>query len=137
MWSDTVRLSEAPQIARPCALRATSSRRIQRIEILTIRFILPQARLGPVYGFAETATIGLQTQRMRDIQQCMIFNVRRCRRRALEYCPYNIPVFCPLDNVMERTECKLGDFNFLHKEGNQPIKLIWLHRPRKTAHDID
>ena len=40
---------------------------------------------------------------------CMLADVRRCRRRALEYNPYPIPAFSPFDRIEKRTAQELGD----------------------------
>ena len=52
----------------------------------------------------------------------MVADVKRCRRRALEFTPHKIPIFSALDNVVERTKYELGDLNFVTKK---PKNVIW------------
>ena len=51
-----------------------------------------------------------------DANACEIADVKRCRRNALLYNVHPIPVFCPLDEIKPRTECVLGDLNFVTKK---------------------
>ena len=39
--------------------------------------------------------------------------MRRCRKRALEFNPFPIPVFCPLDEIQGRSTPELGDLNLV------------------------
>ena len=65
---------------------------------------------------------------------CMVADVKRCRRRALEFTPYKIPIFSPLDNIQARTEYKLGDLNFVTKKPTNVVSQLaytgvgWQHR---------
>ena len=42
-----------------------------------------------------------------------IADVRRCRKRALEYNAHEVPVFSPLDDVQRVEDYTLGDINFV------------------------
>ena len=42
-----------------------------------------------------------------------IADVVRCRKRALELCAHELPMYCVLDQICERTECALGDLCFI------------------------
>ena len=46
-------------------------------------------------------------------QNALILDVRRCRKRALEFCADALPAFSPLDNVVEVNDFELGDFVFV------------------------
>ena len=46
-------------------------------------------------------------------QSALILDVRRCRKRALEFCADDLPVFSPLDSVVEVNDFQLGDFVFV------------------------
>jgi hypothetical protein len=45
---------------------------------------------------------------------------RRCRRNALRFNAHRIPVFCVLDEIRPRTECKLSDFQWI--DADLPLK---------------
>ena len=47
------------------------------------------------------------------IAEYEIADVRRCRKRALEFNVHPIPVFGPLDEIKERISPELGDLNFV------------------------
>ena len=51
-----------------------------------------------------------------DVKDMEIADVIRCRRSALVYNVHPIPVFCPLDDIKERTRPELGDLNYVTKE---------------------
>ena len=51
-----------------------------------------------------------------DLKDLEIADVVRCRRSALLYNVHPIPVFCPLDDIQERTAPVLGDLNFVTKK---------------------
>jgi hypothetical protein len=42
-----------------------------------------------------------------------IADVRRCRKRALEFSVHELPIFCVLDDIRPRTAPELGDLNFV------------------------
>jgi hypothetical protein len=44
-----------------------------------------------------------------DVSECEIADVRRCRKRVLEFNPFPIPIFCPLDEIQDRSTPELGD----------------------------
>ena len=48
-----------------------------------------------------------------DTQRGLLIDVRRCRKRCLEFCADALPVFSPLDSVEEITDHRLGDFVFV------------------------
>ena len=43
----------------------------------------------------------------------LLLDVRRCRKRALEYCADALPIYSPLDAVEEVTDHHLGDFVYV------------------------
>ncbi len=63
-----------------------------------------------------------------------IADVRRCRKRALEFNVHPLPVFCPLDDIKARTDTVLGDLNFVTKKYTTLVKQLgytgvgWQHR---------
>ncbi len=63
-----------------------------------------------------------------------IVDVRRCRKRALEFNVHPLPVFCPLADIVVRTEPVLGDLNFITKKYSTFVKQLgytgpgWQHR---------
>ncbi len=63
-----------------------------------------------------------------------IADVRRCRKRALEFNVHPLPVFCPLDDIKARVEPILGDLNFVTKKYTTLVKQLgytgvgWQHR---------
>ena len=68
------------------------------------------------------------------MDQCEIADVRRCRKRALEFNVHPIPVFCPLDEVRERAANELGDLNFVTRHATSFVRQLgytgpgWQHR---------
>ena len=42
-------------------------------------------------------------------------DVVRCRRNALFHCAHPLPLFSPFDTVVQRTECRLYDFQFIDR----------------------
>ncbi len=52
-------------------------------------------------------------QEIQDTQHALILDVRRCRKRCLEYCADDLPVLSPLSEVEELHDCTLGDFVFI------------------------
>ena len=69
-----------------------------------------------------------------DIAGCEIADVRRCRKRALQFNVHDLPIFSPLDDIKVRTEPVLGDINFLTKKFKNVISQLgytglgWYHR---------
>ena len=65
---------------------------------------------------------------------CLVADVKRCRRRALEYNPYPIPVFSPFDRIQRRTVQELGDLCYIDRKATNPIWQLgytgpgWYHR---------
>jgi hypothetical protein len=68
------------------------------------------------------------------IAECEIADVRRCRKRALEFNVHPIPVFCPLDEIKERVAPELGDLNFVTRHSTNFVRQLgytgpgWQHR---------
>ena len=68
-----------------------------------------------------------------DIDQMQIADVRRCRKRALEFNVHTMPVFAPTDDVMP-TDFLLGDLMFCTKPYKCCVKQLgftgpgWMHR---------
>ena len=60
----------------------------------------------------RTPPLVYETKSDAPVAECEIADVRRCRKRALEYNVHPIPVFCPLDEIKERVSPELGDLNF-------------------------
>ncbi len=66
--------------------------------------------------------------------KCLIADVRRCRKRALEFNVHDIPVFCPLDDVQRMVDYTLGDINFVTLTPTDCVKQLgytgsgWQHR---------
>ncbi len=46
-------------------------------------------------------------------QDALILDVKRCRKRCLEFCADDLPVLSPLDQIEEVHDCELGDFVFI------------------------
>ena len=63
-----------------------------------------------------------------------IVDVRRCRKRALEFNVHEVPVFSPLDDVQRMTDYALGDINFVTLPATDCVKQFgytgpgWQHR---------
>ncbi len=63
-----------------------------------------------------------------------IVDVVRCRKRALEFNVHPLPVFSPLDSIVERTTPVLGDLNFVTKKYKNCVVQLgycgpgWQHR---------
>jgi hypothetical protein len=63
-----------------------------------------------------------------------IADVRRCRKRALEFCAHPLPMFCALDQIRERSEPELGDLCFLAARYKNFVQQLgytgpgWVHR---------
>jgi hypothetical protein len=63
-----------------------------------------------------------------------IADVVRCRKRALELCAHELPMFCALDQIRERTELELGDLCFLTARYKHFVHQLgytgpgWVHR---------
>jgi hypothetical protein len=68
------------------------------------------------------------------LEGCLHSDVQRCRTRALLYNTHEIAIFCPLDSPVERTECLLGDLNFVTLPYRCCVKQLgytgpgWQHR---------
>ncbi|MCP3955732.1 MAG: hypothetical protein GY697_26485, partial [Desulfobacterales bacterium] len=71
---------------------------------------------------------------LESLAGCEIVDVIRCRKRALEFCVHDLPVFCPLDDIQARTERVLGDVNFVDKKYTSFVRQLgytgpgWQHR---------
>jgi hypothetical protein len=63
-----------------------------------------------------------------------IADVQRCRKRALELCAHDLPMFCVLDQIVERTEPVLGDLCFVTARYKHCVTQLcytgagWMHR---------
>ena len=63
-----------------------------------------------------------------------IADVRRCRKRALEYNAHEVPVFSPLDDVQRVQDYTLGDLNFVTRAPKNLVAQLgyvgpgWQHR---------
>ena len=70
---------------------------------------------------------------LEDVTGCRIADVRRCRKRALEFNTHEIPVFSPLDDT-QPTGHTLGDIVFASKPSKCFIADLgytgpgWMHR---------
>jgi hypothetical protein len=68
-----------------------------------------------------------------EIEGCKIVDVRRCRKRALEFNVHPIPVFCPLDDI-QPTDTSLGDIVYVSKPSKCFVRDLgytgpgWMHR---------
>jgi hypothetical protein len=71
------------------------------------------------------------------VDEMEIVDVIRCRRSALLHNTHALPVFCPLDDIKERTEPTLGDLNFVTKPAGKKTQFAgdlgytgpgWQHR---------
>ena len=51
-----------------------------------------------------------------NAEACLIADVKKCRRTALELNTYAIPICCPFDRPVERTTHDLGDLCFITKK---------------------
>ena len=75
-----------------------------------------------------------QAHDVQNLSRCEIADVRRCRKRALEFCAHDIPIFSPLDQIEEVQDCTLGDLNFVTRPATNFIKQLgysgpgWQHR---------
>ena len=64
----------------------------------------------------------------------LIADVQRCRKRALELCAHPLPIFCVLDQIVERTEPELGDLCFVTARYRHCVHQLcytgpgWMHR---------
>ncbi len=71
---------------------------------------------------------------VKSLTGMVIADVKRCRKRALEFNVHPIPVFSPLDDIQVRTEPVLGDLNFVTKKYSNLVKQLgytgtgWQHR---------
>ena len=72
-----------------------------------------------------------------ELAELEIADVIRCRRSALLYNAFPLPVFCPLDDIQIRTSLVLGDLNFVTKKLPARASLVsylgytgpgWQHR---------
>ena len=68
-----------------------------------------------------------------ELEGCRIVDVRRCRKRALEFNVHDIPVFCPLDDI-QATGTSLGDIVYASKPSKCFVRDLgytgpgWMHR---------
>jgi hypothetical protein len=68
-----------------------------------------------------------------ELEGCKIVDVRRCRKRALEFNVHDIPVFCPLDDI-QPTGTSLGDIVYASKPSKCFVRDLgytgpgWMHR---------
>lgn len=68
-----------------------------------------------------------------EVEGCEIADVRRCRKRALEFNAHPVPVFSPLDRVEPVEDCVLGDINFVDRPATNVVHQLgytpgWQHR---------
>ena len=68
-----------------------------------------------------------------DVTGCEIADVRRCRKRALEFNAHRVPVFSPLDRVQPVDDCVLGDINYVDRAQTNVVRQLgytpgWQHR---------
>ena len=91
--------------------------------------------MGAVRGVAEAPPpLVWKAKECPDVLGCEIADVRRCRKRALEFNVHPIPVVCALDVVRERVGPTLGDLNFLTKKAKSFVLQLgytgpgWQHR---------
>ena len=74
--------------------------------------------------------------RMKEVKETAglwIADVRRCRKRALEYNAHPVPVFSPLDRVEPVEDYQLGDVNYVDAPQTNVVKQLgytpgWQHR---------
>ena len=63
-----------------------------------------------------------------------IADVRRCRKRALEFCAHEVPVFSPLDDAQRLEDYTLGDINYVCRPAKDCVAQLgytgpgWQHR---------
>jgi hypothetical protein len=68
-----------------------------------------------------------------SLNGCEITDVRCCRTRELELCAHPLPMFCALDQIVERTKPVLGDLCFVtSRYKNFVLQLVytgpgWMH----------
>ena len=53
--------------------------------------------------------------------QCLVADVKRCRRSVLEYNPYPILVFSPFDRIEKRGAYEFGDMCLITKRATKHI----------------
>jgi hypothetical protein len=64
----------------------------------------------------------------------LIADVQSCRKWALELCAHDLPMFCVLDQIVERTEPELGDLCFVTARYKNCVHQLgytgpgWAHR---------
>jgi hypothetical protein len=72
-----------------------------------------------------------------ELEGLRIADVRRCRKRALEYNVHDIPVFSVFDDIVELVDYTLGDINYVKRpvfQGRDCVKQLgytgpgWQHR---------
>jgi len=69
-----------------------------------------------------------------ELSECEIVDVQRCRKDALFHNTHPIPLFCPLDSIVERTSFELGDLCFVIEKYTSFIAQLgytgqgWMHR---------
>ena len=68
-----------------------------------------------------------------DVAGCEIADVRRCRKRALEFNVHPVPVFSPLDRAEPVQDCVLGDINYVDRPQTDVVRQLgytpgWQHR---------
>ena len=66
-----------------------------------------------------------------------VADVKRCRRRALEFCAYKIQIFSPFDEVKPGEGPELGDLSFVAKKQTNPVLAAGLHGPCVAAQGVD
>ena len=52
-------------------------------------------------------------EEIQDANCSLLVDVKRCRKRCLEFCADDLPILSPLDQVVEVNDCEFGDFMFV------------------------
>ena len=62
-----------------------------------------------------------KARKLESIEGCKIVDVRRCRKRALEFNIHEVPVYCPLDDV-QPSGTLLGDIVYCSRPSKCPLR---------------
>ena len=81
----------------------------------------------------RTPPLVFKNKELDNLEGLFIADVKRCRKRALEFNCRKIPIFGVFDDIKKRTENVLGDLNYVSKKYKCLCQTIGLHRRRMAT----